>query len=87
MPLAALFFTPLPARSSLCALEALRWVVGGANIPTPGGVGTPPKACYNFPVLGTPASNMGSELPRRPRYGAPSLRFAPVPCRKCAERS
>ena len=40
MPLAALFFTPLPARSSLCILEALRWVVGGATMTTPGGTRT-----------------------------------------------
>jgi hypothetical protein len=48
---------------------------------------TMPICTCNTPVLGAPASIMGSELPRRPRYGAPALRFAPVPCRKGAERS
>jgi hypothetical protein len=45
--LAALFFTPLPARSSLCVLEALRWVVGGATMTTPGGTRTP---CQSVPA-------------------------------------
>src|SRR5215210_4743134 len=47
MPLAALFFTPLPARSSLCALEALRRSVGGASMTTPGGTRTP---CQSVPA-------------------------------------
>ncbi len=47
MPLAALFFTPLPARSSLCVLEALRWVVGGETMTTPGGTRTP---CQSVPA-------------------------------------
>src|SRR5215210_4942812 len=42
----------------------------------PGGAGT-----THPPVLGTPASIMGSELPRWLRYGTPALRFAPVLCR------
>src|SRR5215211_2911961 len=47
MPLAALFFTPLRAWSSLCALEALRWVVGGETMTTPGGTRTP---CQSVPA-------------------------------------
>jgi hypothetical protein len=45
--LAALFFTPLPARSSLCALEALRWGVGGESMTTLGGTRTP---CQSVPA-------------------------------------
>ena len=45
MAVAALFF-PLPARPSPCALEALRWVVGGENMTTPGGTRT--RYRYNF---------------------------------------
>ena len=60
MPLAALFFTPLPARSSPCALEALRRSLSGANIPIPGGTRT--RYRYNSPVLGAPVSLIGSEL-------------------------
>src|SRR5829696_1617661 len=44
MAVAALFF-PLPARPSPCALEALRWVVGGEKMTTPGGTRTRYKAC------------------------------------------
>src|SRR5215210_7133265 len=47
MPLAALFFTPLPARSSLCALSALRRSVCGENMTTPGGTRTP---CQSVPA-------------------------------------
>jgi hypothetical protein len=32
-----------------------------------------PICTCNTPVLGAPASIMGSELPRRPRYVAPAL--------------
>jgi hypothetical protein len=31
------------ARPSLCALEALRWLVGGETMTTPGGAGTTPR--------------------------------------------
>ena len=34
------------------------------------------------PVLGAPASIIGSELPLLPLYGAPTLRFAPPGCPK-----
>src|SRR5215212_2563144 len=64
----------------LWALEALREICGGATIPTPGGAGTSRKT--SSPVLGAPASIMGSELPRPPSYGAPVLRFAPPRCLK-----
>ena len=37
----------LLARPSHYALEALRWVVGGETITTPGGAGTLRKACHN----------------------------------------
>jgi hypothetical protein len=60
-----LTYLSFPARPLLCALEALRWVVGGASMTTPGGAGTPRKACYNFlHVLGPPASLIGSQLSR-----------------------
>jgi hypothetical protein len=40
-PRCFLSYPSFPARPSLCALEALRKVVGGANMTTPGGAGTP----------------------------------------------
>jgi hypothetical protein len=50
MPLAALFlsFLAFPARSSPWPLEALRWVVGGETMTTPGGAGTLCKRTDNF---------------------------------------
>jgi hypothetical protein len=66
----------LVARPSLCALDALRRSVSGANIPTPVGRAhfREQGNCY---VLGASASIMGSELPR---CRAPALRFAAVLC-------
>src|SRR5215216_4314419 len=49
------------------ALEALRGASGGETMTTRGGARTLP------PVLGAPASLIGSELPPLPRYGAPIL--------------
>src|SRR5215208_4627532 len=63
MPLAALFFTPLPARSSLCALEALRWVVGGATMTTPGGTRTPCQSVLATSRARRTGFYHGSELP------------------------
>src|SRR5215217_2274298 len=58
------------ARPSLCALEALRCVVGGETMTTPGGTRTACYVCLNLPVLGAPASIMGSEPPG---YRAPAF--------------
>jgi hypothetical protein len=58
--LAALYPHSPRARSSLCALEALRGTLDGASMTIPGGVSTPRKACHNFPhVLGASASITG----------------------------
>jgi hypothetical protein len=65
------FLTSL-GRPSLCAPEALRGTLGSANMSGPGGRAHPP-------VLGAPASIKGSELPG---HRAPTLRFAPFPCRR-----
>ena len=75
MPLAA----PGPhaaARPSLCALEAVRVICGGASMTTPGGARTTPH------VLGAPASIMGSELSA---YLAPILFLALI--HECPRRS
>src|SRR5215207_3301760 len=82
MPLAALFFTPLPARSSLCALEALRWVVGGANMTTPGGAGTTTRCSYDFLRARRTGFHHGVGAPTGPPLGAPILRIAPSRCPK-----
>jgi hypothetical protein len=75
-------FRDLPslARLSLCPPEALRWVVGGANMTILGGAGTPCIASVTkLPVLVAPASIIGSELSR---YWAPAFCFPPSRCRK-----
>ena len=72
MAVAALFF-PLPARPSPCALEALRWVVGGETMTTP--VGRAHDTDTTTSVFGSPASIMGrSPLADR----VPTLRCAPL---------
>src|SRR5215213_5405343 len=65
--------TPPWRGPSHCALCALRRTSGGATMTIPGGAGT-----THPPVLGAPASLIGSELSV---YLAPALRFAPVLCR------
>src|SRR5215204_3069524 len=79
MPLAALFFTPLPARSSLCALEALRWVVGGETMTTPGGTRTP---CQSVPATPPCSAHRLLSWVGAPSYRTPALRFAPARCPK-----
>jgi hypothetical protein len=64
-------------RPSLCVPSTLRGTVGGASVTTPGGAGTPQPTVHS-PVLGTPASIVGSELPPLPRYGAPAVHFPRV---------
>src|SRR5215208_2006261 len=49
-----------------CEYDYLRW---GAHHT---------KYSYNSPMLGAPASTIGSELPPLPRYGAPDLHFPRV---------
>jgi hypothetical protein len=64
---AALFY-PTPVRQRglrFAPPSALRGTSGGETMTTPGGAGT-----THPPVLGTPASLIGSELPS---YGAPAL--------------
>jgi hypothetical protein len=63
---------------SLCALGALRWVVCGATMTSPGGVGTT-LCCKTPPVLAPPASIMGRSY--QSTWLRP-LRFAPVPGRR-----
>jgi hypothetical protein len=58
----------------LCALSALRAIVCDAIMTTLGGARATTYS-YNPPVLGAPASIIGSELPPLPRYGAPVLHF------------
>src|SRR5215217_7760048 len=80
LPLAALYFTPLPARSSLCVLEALRCVVGGASMTTPGGTRTP---CQSVPA--TPpcsAHRLLSWVGASLVYFPPALRIASSRCPK-----
>src|SRR5215213_2840095 len=52
----------------LCALCALRGTSGGATMSIPGGAGT-----THPPVLGTPASLIGSEPPQPPVRGSDLL--------------
>src|SRR5215207_6319350 len=81
MPLAALFGHPSWAWPSLCAPLRIARDLGWCdhNYPRWGGH----TLCHGQlkgPVLGSPASLIGSELPPCPGYGAPTVRFAPVPC-------
>jgi hypothetical protein len=64
------------ARPSLCALEALRWVVGGATMTTPGGTRT--RYSYNFLRARRTGFSHGSEPPGQQGSG-PSLCPAPMP--------
>ena len=68
----ALLFSTRP---SLCLLEALRWAVSGETMTTPGGTRTPYEIQLRPPVLGAPASIIGSGLPPLPLCGTPTLRF------------
>ena len=52
----------------LCALSALRGTSGGATMSIPGRAGT-----THPPVLGTPASLIGSEPPQPPVRGSDLL--------------
>src|SRR5687768_17124179 len=65
-------------RPSLCDLEALRGPSGDATMNTPGGTGTL-WSMSQLPVLGAPASSIGSELPQPRRGGLrPFPRSQPV---------
>jgi hypothetical protein len=77
--LAALSSPPLVRQRglSLCAPSALRGTVGGATMAIPGGAGTTLRTAHCCThALGSPASLIGSELPR---YWAPALRCLPRP--------
>src|SRR5215218_11279975 len=81
MPLAALFFTLLPARFSLRALEALRWVVGGESMTTPGGTRTPCQSVPATPRARRTGFYHGVGAPTAPplRSSGPSLCPSPMP--------
>src|SRR5215207_6363803 len=55
---------PFGAALRFGALAALRGSVSGESMTTPGGARTTPRALCNCPVLGAPASIMGSEFPQ-----------------------
>jgi hypothetical protein len=75
----------LTTRPSLCSAppSALRGAVGGASMTTLGGAGTTLRPHARLPVLGAPASIIGSGLTR---YWAPARRSAPVPCCRASQR-
>src|SRR5215207_7049073 len=77
MAVAALFF-PLPARPSPCALEAVRWVVGGEKMTTPGGMRTRYKSCHVTPRARRTGFYHGVGAPWLQGSG-PSLRPGPRP--------
>src|SRR5215216_970445 len=68
MPLAALLVTPLGRGLRFGAPSALHRTSGGETMTTPGGAGT-----THPPVLGTPASIIGSEPPHPPVRGSDLL--------------
>jgi hypothetical protein len=76
-------------RPLLCALSALRGTSGGASMTTPGGAGTLLPLSQS-PVLGAPASSIGSARSRLLGSG-PSLFPVPMPrvllrCGPCGGR-
>jgi hypothetical protein len=80
MPVGRTFLTPLPARPSRLALEALRGASGGATMVTLGGAGTPRKA--SSPVPGAPASLMGVGVSLATWICPPPCRLV---CANCTE--
>jgi hypothetical protein len=80
MSSAALFLSPFViARPSLCALSALRAIVGGATMTISGGARTLWKPTFQPPSARRTGFYHGSELPG---YRATTLRFAPLLSRR-----